>query len=346
MLRLLEYPRLAAALLGGGALIALIVVLVLLFIGGDGGPGVTFAYVADEADGKAVYFATGGEDDETLRLAAGLAGVSELKRSPAGGEIAFLASDAGGPALYRVAEAEEAELTRVELPGEPVDFVWSPDGLSFGYTVRESDGTFGLYVSGLDAATPTLLATSPRPPSLGNWSPDLQNFVYGLDGTGDDLGIFIKNPTGVNLIQLTMGADFNPTWSPDGDKIAFGSNRDGDTGQIYVVKSDGSELVSVSGVEGNNTEFSWSPDSNRLVFISDRTGNQEIFTVRSNGTDLEQLTSNSASESEPRWSDDGSQILFFSDNSGEGDIFTMNADGSSQRRISPSSSVREHLADW
>ncbi len=346
MLRLLEYPRLAAALLGGGALIALIVILVLIFTGGDGGAGVTFAYVADEADGAAVYFATGGEDDETFRLASGLADVSGLTRSPAGGEIAFIARDAAGLALFRIAEAEGAELTRVELPGEPVDFVWSPDGTRFGFTIKESDGTFGLYVSGLNTATPTLLATSLRPPSLGSWSPSLENFVYGLAEEGDDLGIFIKNPTGVNLIQLTIDADFNPVWSPDGGKIAFGSKRTGDLRQIFVVQSDGSESVNVSGDEGDNTEFSWSPDSGRLVFVSDRTGNSEIFSVRSNGDDLEQLTSNSAAEAEPRWSDDGSQILFFSDASGEGDIFTMNANGSNQRRISPSSSVREHLADW
>ncbi len=344
MLRLLEYPRLAAAL-GGGALIVLIVILVLVFTGG-GGSGITFAYVADESDGATVYFSTGGKDDETFRLAAGLAGVSGLSRSPAGGEIAFIARDAAGLALFRVAETEGAELITVELPGEPLDFVWSPDGLSLGYTVKESDGTFGLYVGALDAVTPTLLATSPKPPSLGSWSPDLQNFTYGLEGTGDDLGIFIKNPTGVNLIQLTTDSDFNPVWSPDGDKIAFGSKRTGELRQIFVVKADGSESVNVSGDEGNNTEFSWSPDSNRLVFVSDRTDNTEIFTVRSNGADLKQLTSNLAAEAEPRWSDDGSQILFSSDASGEGDIFTMNADGSNQRRISPSSSIREHQADW
>ena len=346
MLRLLEYPRLAAALLGGGALIALIVILVLVFTGGDGRAGVTYTYVADEADGAAVYFATGGEDDETFRLAAGLADVSGLRRSPTGGEIAFIARDAAGLALFRVAEAEAAELIRVGLPGEPVDFVWSPDGLSMGYIVKESDGTFGLYVSALDDATPTLLATSPRRPTLGSWSPSLESFVYGLDEAGDNLGIFIKNPGGVNLIQLTFDADFSPVWSPDGDKIAFGSIRTGDLRQIFVVKPDGSESVNVSGDEGDNTDFSWSPDSKRLLFVSDRTGNSEIFTVRANGEDLEQLTSNSAAEAEPRWSDDGSQILFFSDASGEGDIFTMNADGSNQRRISTSSSVREHMADW
>ena len=346
MLRLLEYPRLAAGLLGGGALIALIVILVLVFTGGNGGPSVTYAYVSDEAAGATVYFATGGQDKKTFPLAAKLAGVSGLKRSPAGGEIAFLAPGPEGLTLYRVEEVEGAELAMVELPGEPVDFVWSPDGLSMGYTVRESDGTFGLYVSALDNPAPTLLATSPRPPSLGSWSPDLQSFVYGLDGTGDDLGIFIKNPGGVNLIQLTTGADFNPVWSPDGDKIAFGSKRTGELGQVFVMNADGSEPVNVSGDDGNNTEFSWSPDSRRLVFVSDRTGNLEIFSVRSSGNDLEQLTSNSAAEGEPRWSDDGTQILFFSDASGEGDIFVMNADGSNQRRISPSSSFREHLADW
>lgn len=346
MLRLLEYPRLAAALLGGGALIALIVILVLVFTGGDDRAGVTFAYIADEADGAALYFATGGEDDETFRLAAGLADMSGLTRSPAGGEIAFIARDAAGLSLFRIAEAAEAELTVVVLPGEPVDFVWSPDGLSMGYIVKESNGEFGLYVSALDAATPTLLASSPRQPSLGSWSPDLESFVYGLDETGDDLGIFKKNPGGVNLIQLTIDADFSPLWSPDGDKIAFGSMRTGNLRQIFVMKSDGSESVNVSGDEGDNTDFSWSPDSRRLVFVSDRTGNSEIFTVRANGEDLVQLTSNSAAEAEPRWSDDGSQILFFSDASGEGDIFTMNADGSNQRRISTSSTVREHLADW
>ncbi len=346
MLRLLEYPRLAAGLLGAIDLIVLVVVLVLVFTGGDDGPGVTYAYVADEAGGSAVYFSTGGDDDETFLLASGLTDVQGLTRSPLGGEVVFLARDEAGTALYRLAEEEEPERVKVELPGTPVDFVWSPDGLNLGYTVDHGDGTYGLYVSGLNAAAPTLLSTSSEPPNLGSWSPDMESFVYGLAEEGDNLGIFIKNPTGVNLIQLTTNIDFNPVWSPNGDKIAFASNRTGDLAQIYVAKADGSEIEAVSGDEGNNSDISWSPNSDRLLFVSDRTGNSEIFSVRSNGDDLDQLTSNSASEAEPRWSDDGAQIIFFSDVSGEGDIFTMNADGSNQRRISPSSSIREHQADW
>ena len=47
-------------------------------------------------------------------------------------------------------------------------------------------------------------------------------------------GIWLRNPDGVNLIQLTEGADTGPVWSPDGEHIAFVREVDGNQ-DVYLV---------------------------------------------------------------------------------------------------------------
>ena len=45
-------------------------------------------------------------------------------------------------------------------------------------------------------------------------------------GDEDKVGIFKKNPDGVDEVRLTENfEDHNPIWSPDGERIAFLSTR-------------------------------------------------------------------------------------------------------------------------
>lgn len=58
-----------------------------------------------------------------------------------------------------------------------------------------------------------------------------------------------------------------PVLSPDGTRIAFALGAN-----IYTVKTDGTELMSLTGNLGDNYYPTWAPDSSEIAFVSDREG--------------------------------------------------------------------------
>ena len=57
------------------------------------------------------------------------------------------------------------------------------------------------------------------------------------DINSDYVGIYSRNPEGVNQRQMTCGEDRDAKWSPDSTKLAFISERDGNP-EIYVMERD------------------------------------------------------------------------------------------------------------
>jgi hypothetical protein len=54
-----------------------------------------------------------------------------------------------------------------------------------------------------------------------------------------------------------------PDWSSDGTRIAFTSSRDGDYA-IYAMDSDGSDVVQVTNLPGNETYPDWQPLTRKI----------------------------------------------------------------------------------
>jgi dipeptidyl aminopeptidase/acylaminoacyl peptidase len=84
----------------------------------------------------------------------------------------------------------------------------------------------------------------------------------GVNNPEGDLEIFVVNPDGTGLKQITSNtvADFSPTLSPDGQKIAFtssgkqSSNPEGDQ-EVYLMDADGSNQQNLSNTAGGITDF-------------------------------------------------------------------------------------------
>jgi Tol biopolymer transport system component len=267
--------------------------------------------------------------------------------SPDHSRIAFLTNRDGNVELY-IGLVDGSSVTRVTNTGvDESQPTWSPDGQRIAYVSPDEDGTPRVYWVRFSDLLPNRLIFESNSEADPAWSPSGTWVAFaGLDQNGNSEGLFLRNPDGVNRLQLSASPDRHPVWSPDGKKIVFTSTRDGDE-EIYVLQ------VGVSGPEGqavritNNpaSDFSptWSPDSKRVAFISDRNDSRDIFTVSDKGEDILTLTRNQVEELHLVWGPTG-KLVFESRPSGKSELFVTTT-GGAQNRLSVGD-VAASQPDW
>lgn len=136
----------------------------------------------------------------------------------------------------------------------------------------------------------------------------------------------------VKFISSTRN-EVEPTYSPDGTKIAFVSERSRSR-EIWVCDSDGSHLMRLTSLNGNDTNSArWSPDGQLITFYSDAKGNRDIYVTRADGGVPKQLTTEPSTDGNPEWSADGKWIYFYSDRSGQQEIWKVPVGGGKAVRV-------------
>lgn len=162
-----------------------------------------------------------------------------------------------------------------------------------------------------------------------------------------DSQIYVMNPDGSGVTQLTFSSGFNdyPEWSADGKKIVFESSRDGNH-EIYTMNADGSGQTRLTNNADIDTVATWSPDGSQIAFVSWRDGNDEIYVMNADGSGQTRLTVHSGTDTQPAWSPDGTKIAFESDRDGglHAQIFVMNTDGSNVTKLT--TLFRNGSANW
>lgn len=142
--------------------------------------------------------------------------------------------------------------------------------------------------------------------------------------------------------RLTKIVNSYPSPSPDSGRVIFQSNRSGRF-EVYSMKADGSDVVQLTNMPGDNVGPSWSPDGKLIVFASGRDGGSDVYVMNADGSNLRRLTTNALDNSHPHWSSDGSRIIFNSSRTTpeadrsdprkeQDDIFSMKPDGSDLRQ--------------
>jgi TolB protein len=133
---------------------------------------------------------------------------------------------------------------------------------------------------------------------VGNWwSADVNLYVVNADGSGrtqlpqgirpawaakgnlisfdscrgTSCGIFVVQPNGQGLRQVTSDGGGKASWSPDGKKLVYSAEPDGDP-EIWVVNVDGSGRKQLTKNKGNDTLPVYSPDGQYIYFLSDQDG--------------------------------------------------------------------------
>jgi Tol biopolymer transport system component len=290
------------------------------------------------------------ENGETTRLSGNSERDFSPSWSPDQKRIAYL-TDESGSAEINLVNASDRSIVRLTDYGSEVQSVlWSPDSQRLAFVSRH-EGNPEIYVMSVEGHDLTRLTFKSVEDRLGDWSPDGEWLVFYSEGPSGDSGLWLRNPTGVNLIHLTRGNDSDPVWSPDNQRIAFVRTREGNQ-DIYIVEkpSDGTwrdEIQEVRLTQRSASEGSpvWSPDGKSLAFVSFSDGSAEIYTMLADGSQQERLTRNEADDFSPVWSPDGEQITFVSKLYGAGEIFIMDADGGRQRRLT-NNDAEDSEPDW
>jgi len=267
-------------------------------------------------------------------------------------KIAYLTDESGNLEVNQVSPKGD-EITRL-THGENINvydrLAWSPDGDRLAF-VSQREGNPELYVLESKLGNTTRVTFNQARDRLAGWSPNGEWLVFYAIDSDSEPGLWLRNPSGVNLIRLTQGVDTDAVWSPDGEMIAFVRTQD-DNLDIYVVAKpdagtwrEGVQELRLTQTPEQDISPDWSPDSRALAFVSSRDGNPEIYTMRADGARQRRLTNNGHDDLEPVWSPDGQKIAFVSYAFGAGEIFVTDADGSDQQRLT-NNNAEENSPDW
>jgi TolB protein len=203
---------------------------------------------------------------------------------------------------------------------------WSPDSTTVAFHASASYYASGGLVTGCptrpDAGSPTsdsdivavnvddLLSGVEQPTNITNspgmidddpdWSPNRQRIVFTSHPVTDDprfsnqAELFVMNPDGTGLLQLTSNAEEEraPAWAPDGSRIVFMCRIGGGTAdfEICVMNADGGLAQLTDNSVGDVTP-TFSPDGQQIVFARNVPNQQQqLFIMNANGTQQTKVT--------------------------------------------------------
>lgn len=279
------------------------------------------------------------------------AGLSSDNFAPVWGpnrqRIAFLSNRDGNIEVYYAVASEDAPSV-IRVTNSVFDesqISWSADGRRIAYTSQGFDGRRTVQHVDLDtlAGEPVLFGSDGE--SDPAWSPTDNLIVFAKLEDGESSGIFLRDPSNVNIVQLTAGPHHFPTWSPDGKRIAYVSTQNDGQRDIYVIGVSAlgptSEPLRLTQHSSDDYRPDWARDGSSIAFISDRSGNADVYTIAPNGSGLAMVTQNAVNELSVKWGPDDS-LVFPSGPESQTSLFIARTDGQQQL----TSGAPATLPDW
>jgi eukaryotic-like serine/threonine-protein kinase len=145
------------------------------------------------------------------------------------GERLVFRSDRGGhPALWQL-RVGDGQLERLADMGPDTDWArLAPDGHSFVYHVRSSQGSVNLWRNSLPLGQPQQITFEPEFAGFASLSPD-GAWIALQQKRGEDFRVGVIPAAGGTPQTLTLaaGQSWPGSWAPDNDRISFAGFRDG-----------------------------------------------------------------------------------------------------------------------
>ena len=263
-------------------------------------------------------------------------------------QIAFLSNRDGNIEVYVGVASEDVpvfyRITNSEFDESQIS--WSADGKRIAYTSEDHEGRRTVQHVALDELVPTPIVFGSEGETDPAWSPTESLIVFAkLKANGESDGIFLRDPSNVNIVQLTAGPHHFPTWAPDGKRIAYVSTQNDGQQDIYVLNVSAlgptSEPLRITQDGADDYKPEWSRDGKRIAFISDRSGNADVYTIGPDGSGLAMITQNAVNELSVQWGPNGS-LVFPSGPENQTSLFIAEADGQQQL----TSGAPATLPDW
>ena len=171
------------------------------------GGGNPIVYVS-ESDGNREIYVVDPQTGESSRLTSNSAPDDGPRWSPDGQSIAYVSRESGDKEIHVMDREglEDKRLTRNPgLDGSPR---WSPERQMLAYVSEaQEDGEQGsdLFSISLESLEVDQVTFEAPTEELGDWSPDGEWLIFYNVGSEEDRGLWLRNPTGVNLLRLTEG---------------------------------------------------------------------------------------------------------------------------------------------
>ena len=167
--------------------------------------------------------------------------------------------------------------------------------------------------------------------------------VNGVDLTTAQLATFAMNGD-LTATAIYVSATPTPTPTPvpgaGAQPIAFFKPGTGGASDIFLANTDGTNVVNLTNVAGEDSHPAWSPDGSRLAYTCFRQPDgslkapERICVINADGTGFAVLSNTLLADIEPVWSRDGSQIAFTNLNPTFRSLVSiMNADGTGRFSI-------------
>ena len=278
---------------------------------------------------------TDGRDHRPLL--SGTDSYSSPRWSSSGDRLTYVTSaEERGPELYvRWMDTGQTALLS-NLPAEPDDITWSPDGNQIAFTM-------------LVTSEAPKLATPPATPEGAEWAPPvivIEKLNYRADGRGylepGNTHIFVIPADGGTPRQVTSGDyDHNGplAWSPDGKRIVLTSNREDDwefnrrNTELWSVDVADGEMQRLTERFGPDDSATYSPDGSKIAFLGyddKKMGyhNWNVYVMDVSDGSIRELTADfDRSVDDVRWAGSSNRLYILYDNFGKRHIATLSMNG-------------------